>query len=67
MTWSQMFIFFFESTSSTICFAAHEIAINPDIQKRLQNEIDILKRPMAKELTKPSITWNTWIPDQRDS
>jgi len=40
---SQAFIFFFggfESTSTTMCFAAHEIAINPDIQERLQNEID---------------------------
>ncbi|XP_036144417.1 cytochrome P450 9e2-like [Monomorium pharaonis] len=40
---AQAFIFFFggfESTSTLMCFAAHEIAINPDIQKRLQNEID---------------------------
>jgi cytochrome P450 family 9 len=40
---AQAFIFFFggfESTSTLMCFAAHEIAINQDIQKRLQNEID---------------------------
>ncbi|XP_032682944.1 cytochrome P450 9e2-like [Odontomachus brunneus] len=40
---SQAFSFFFggfESTSALMCFAAHEIAINEDIQKRLQNEID---------------------------
>jgi len=40
---SQAFIFFFggfESTSTAMCFAAHEIAVNPDIQERLQNEID---------------------------
>ncbi|XP_039307038.1 cytochrome P450 9e2-like [Solenopsis invicta] len=40
---AQAFIFFFggfESTSTAMCFAAHEIAMNQDIQKRLQNEID---------------------------
>ncbi|XP_012223711.2 cytochrome P450 9e2-like [Linepithema humile] len=40
---SQAFIFFFggfESTSTLMCFAAHEIAMNRDIQERLQNEID---------------------------
>ncbi|KAL6262980.1 hypothetical protein P5V15_005771 [Pogonomyrmex californicus] len=40
---SQAFIFFFggfDSTSTLMCFAAHEIAVNPDIQKRLQDEID---------------------------
>ncbi|XP_018375599.1 PREDICTED: cytochrome P450 9e2-like [Trachymyrmex cornetzi] len=40
---SQAFIFFFggfESTSTLMCFAAHEIAINQNIHKRLQNEID---------------------------
>ncbi|XP_029170380.1 cytochrome P450 9e2-like [Nylanderia fulva] len=40
---SQAFGFFFggfESTSTLMCFLAHEIALNPEIQKRLQNEID---------------------------
>ncbi|XP_012529710.1 cytochrome P450 9e2 isoform X2 [Monomorium pharaonis] len=40
---AQAFIFFFggfESTATLMCFAAHEIAMNPDIQIRLQNEID---------------------------
>ncbi|XP_011172781.1 cytochrome P450 9e2 [Solenopsis invicta] len=40
---AQAFIFFFggfDSTSTLMCFAAHEIAMNQDIQKRLQNEID---------------------------
>ncbi|XP_032683014.1 cytochrome P450 9e2-like [Odontomachus brunneus] len=39
----QAFSFFlggFESTSTLMCFVAHEIAVNKDIQKRLQNEID---------------------------
>ncbi|XP_029170316.1 cytochrome P450 9e2-like isoform X2 [Nylanderia fulva] len=40
---SQVFIFFFagfDSTSTLMCFAAHEIAVNQEIQKKLQYEID---------------------------
>ncbi|XP_072763800.1 cytochrome P450 9e2-like [Anoplolepis gracilipes] len=40
---AQAFIFFFggfDSSSQLMCFVAHEIAINQDIQERLQNEID---------------------------
>ncbi|XP_032682943.1 cytochrome P450 9e2-like [Odontomachus brunneus] len=40
---SQAFSFFFggfDSTSTLMCFAAHEIAVNRDIQNKLQDEID---------------------------
>jgi len=40
---AQAFIFFFggfDSTSSLMCFAAHEIAVNQDIHEKLQKEID---------------------------
>ncbi|CAD1473361.1 unnamed protein product [Heterotrigona itama] len=40
---AQAFIFFFggfESTSTLMCFAAYEIGINDQVQKRLQDEID---------------------------
>nr|XP_031842170.1 cytochrome P450 9e2-like [Nomia melanderi] len=40
---AQAFIFFFggfESTSTLMCFAAYEVGVNPDVQKRLQEEID---------------------------
>ena len=40
---SQVATFFFagfESVSNIICFTFHELAINPDIQQRLRNEID---------------------------
>ncbi|KAL3273893.1 hypothetical protein HHI36_015317 [Cryptolaemus montrouzieri] len=40
---SQVFIFFFsgfESVSSSMCFTAHELASNPDVQRRLIEEID---------------------------
>ncbi|XP_011705744.1 PREDICTED: cytochrome P450 9e2-like [Wasmannia auropunctata] len=40
---SQAFIFFlagFETSSTLMSFAAHEIAVNPDVQEKLQKEID---------------------------
>ncbi|KMQ91031.1 cytochrome p450 9e2 [Lasius niger] len=40
---AQAFIFFFggfDSSSTLMCFAAHEIAVNQDIQERIRNEID---------------------------
>jgi cytochrome P450 family 9 len=40
---SQAFIFFvagFETSSTLMSFAAHEIAINPNVEEKLQNEID---------------------------
>ncbi|KAH0547061.1 hypothetical protein KQX54_016896 [Cotesia glomerata] len=51
---SQAFIFFFggfDSTATTMCFMAHEIASNPDIQKKLQEEID---QVLEKENGNPS-------------
>ncbi|XP_012274077.1 cytochrome P450 9e2 [Orussus abietinus] len=40
---SQAFVFFFggfDTSSSHMCFAAHEIAVNPDVHDRLQAEVD---------------------------
>ncbi|XP_028049478.1 cytochrome P450 9e2 isoform X2 [Monomorium pharaonis] len=40
---AHAFIFFlggFDGTSTLMCFAAHEIAVNQDIQEKLQKEID---------------------------
>lgn len=40
---SQAFIFFFggfDTTSTLMCFAAHEIAVNPDVQAKLRDEVD---------------------------
>ncbi|KAB0794241.1 hypothetical protein PPYR_13861 [Photinus pyralis] len=45
---AQALMFFFagfETTSTLICFMCHELAANPDVQQRLQEEInDVLKR-----------------------
>ena len=44
---AQAFIFFFagfDTTSTNMCFAAHELAVNPEIQTRLQEEIDTVLR-----------------------
>ncbi|XP_035722238.1 cytochrome P450 9e2-like [Vespa mandarinia] len=40
---AQAFIFYFggfDTVSTAMCFTCHEIGVNPDIQKRLQREID---------------------------
>lgn len=40
---AQSILFFIggsDSTAITLCFAAHELALHPEIQKRLQTEID---------------------------
>lgn len=40
---AQALIFFFagfESISNLMCFMSYELALNPDIQKRLQEEIE---------------------------
>lgn len=40
---AQALVFFFggfDTVSRTMCFIAHEVAVNPDVQARLQQEID---------------------------
>jgi len=51
---AQAFIFFFggfDTVSTLMCFAAHEIAVNPDVQAKLFNEIDEVLRTTKGELT----------------
>lgn len=40
---AQAVVFFnagFETSSTTMCFAIYELAMNPDVQKRLREEIN---------------------------
>ncbi|KAK1117077.1 hypothetical protein K0M31_017000 [Melipona bicolor] len=55
---AQAFVFFFggfESTSTLMCFAAYEIGINDQIQKRLQDEIDQVLEDCDDEVTYDAI------------
>ena len=55
---SQAFIFFFggfESTSTLMCFAAYEIGINDQVQKRLQEEIDQVLQDCNGQVTYDAI------------
>ena len=51
---AQVFIFFFagfDPSSTLMCFVAHELAMNPNIQEKLRNEVD--------NLTESDITYET--------
>ena len=56
---AQAFIFFFggfDTTSTQMCIIAHELALNPDIQKRLQAEIDKVLSESSGKPTYEAIT-----------
>ena len=51
---AQAMIFFlagFESVSVLMCFMCHELALHPDIQERLQNEVDETRKECGGKLT----------------
>lgn len=48
---SVFFLAGFETSSTTMSFALHELALNPDIQKNLQQEIDETTRKSNGKLT----------------
>lgn len=51
---AQAFIFFFgdfETTSGLLCFAAHEVVVNPEVQERLHAEIDCVLADSSREFT----------------
>ncbi|XP_071870351.1 cytochrome P450 9e2-like [Bombus fervidus] len=55
---AQAFVFFFggfESTSTLMCFAAYEVGINEEVQRRLQDEIDQVLEDCKGEATYEAI------------
>ncbi|XP_018375675.1 PREDICTED: cytochrome P450 9e2-like [Trachymyrmex cornetzi] len=51
---AQAFIFFFggfDTVSSLMCFAVHEIAVNPDVQAKLRDEVDEAVKTNNGDLT----------------
>lgn len=51
---AQAFIFFFggfDTTSTLMCFAGHEIATNPEVHKKLQAEVDEVWEKSKGKLT----------------
>ncbi|XP_051175855.1 cytochrome P450 9e2-like [Leptopilina boulardi] len=51
---AQVYVFFiaaFHTTSGVLTYLSYELAINPEIQKRLQEEIDSLQEKFKKKLS----------------
>ncbi|KAL0108377.1 hypothetical protein PUN28_015132 [Cardiocondyla obscurior] len=51
---AQAFVFFFggfDSVSSLMCFAAHEITVNPHVQEKLRDEVDEVLKATNGEVT----------------
>jgi cytochrome P450 family 6 len=55
---AQAFVFFlagFETSSTTMTFCLHQLAVNPDIQERLRTEIDTVLQKYDGNITYDSI------------
>ena len=55
---AQVFIFFiagFETSSTTMSFCLYELALNPDIQRRVQDEIDSVLQKHDGNITHEAI------------
>jgi cytochrome P450 family 9 len=47
----QFLVAGFDTTSTLLCFAAHQLAVHPDVQSRLQEEIDMTLNKDGGNLT----------------
>ena len=56
---AQAFLFFFagfDTTSTLMCFLAHELAVNPEIQEKLRTEVDSLMKEEGSEVSYEAIS-----------
>nr|XP_012223632.1 PREDICTED: uncharacterized protein LOC105672931 [Linepithema humile] len=61
---SQAFIFFFggfDTVSTLMCFAVHEIAVNPNIQAKLRDEIDQVLKTTNGDLTYEAVNGTQYL------
>ncbi|XP_049831039.1 cytochrome P450 6k1-like [Schistocerca gregaria] len=61
---AQAFAFYlggFETSSTTMSFALHELAVNPDIQRKLQEEIDSVLEKGGEGLTYDAISQMSYL------
>jgi cytochrome P450 len=57
-TAAQALVFFlagFDTTSTLLCFASHQLAVHPDIQSKLQEEIDKTLQEHGRKLTHEAV------------
>ncbi|XP_049836826.1 probable cytochrome P450 6a13 [Schistocerca gregaria] len=61
---AQCFVFFvagFETSSTTMSFCIHELAVNPDIQDRLRSEVDSVLSRHSGEVTYDAVQEMTYL------
>ncbi|KAL0110546.1 hypothetical protein PUN28_013858 [Cardiocondyla obscurior] len=61
---AQAFVFFFggfDTTSTLMCFATHEIAVNEDVQEKLQSEIDRILEETNGQVTYEAINSTEYL------
>ncbi|XP_049964534.1 cytochrome P450 6k1-like [Schistocerca serialis cubense] len=61
---AQAFVFFvggFETSSTTMSFALHELALNPSLQTKLQEEIDSVFKEYGTDITYDSISKMSYL------
>src|SRR5699024_5546262 len=56
---AQAFVFFFagyDTVSTLMCFMAHELAVNPQVQEKLKREVDETREKCDGKITYEDVT-----------